>query len=290
MSSNRRHLILHALSPVPLYRTGARPRQPVRPHGTNRRAIVCCVTAQDRPGHLDPDVDHNRAVWEKASQKHIREYDDLLRQASGHTSLLDRERTVLAPLLATDPTVVHLQSGHGLDDVDLVAAGARRVIGVDYSTVAAGAAQRRAVELGLACHYVVAALPGAPLPAGCADLVYTGKGALIWHPDISAWAADAARLLKPGAHLYVYEGHPTVPLWTWDEDEPRIRPDRGYFARSTVNDTFPAGGAIEWQWTLGAIVTAVIEAGLELRHLAEYPEPAVSRGRTPAQTKPAPPW
>ncbi|RIQ37786.1 hypothetical protein DY240_00415 [Jiangella rhizosphaerae] len=81
-----------------------------------------------------------------------------------------------------------------------------------------------------------------------------------------------------------------MPLWTWDADEPRIRPDRGYFERQHVNDTFPARGAVESQATLGEIVTAVVAAGLELRHLAEYPDPfwrpggvdaAAWRGRLP---------
>jgi hypothetical protein len=71
----------------------------------------------------------------------------------------------------------------------------------------------------------------------------------------------------------VYEGHPATQLWTWDEDEPRIRPDRSYFGEGFVNDTFPGNGAVEWQWTLGEIVTAVVAAGAEIRHLAEYPEP-----------------
>ena len=92
-------------------------------------------------------------------------------------------------------------------------------------------------------------------------------------PDIGAWAREAARLLRPGGHLFVYEGHPAVPLWTWDEDPPGIRADRSYFARSHVNDTFPARGATEWQHTLGEVVTAVITAGMELLSLAEYPEP-----------------
>ena len=125
----------------------------------------------------------------------------------------------------------------------------------------------------MACRYVVGQLPGAPLRDECADLVYTGKGALIWMPDIGVWARDAARLLRPDGHLFVYEQHPAVPLWSWTADEPRIRPDRGYFERSHVNDTFPANGAVEWQATLGEIVTAVLAAGLELRRLAEYAEP-----------------
>jgi SAM-dependent methyltransferase len=215
----------------------------------------------------------NRPAWETASQKHVREHDDLLRQAAGHTSLVDHERELLRPILLTSPTVVHLQSGNGLDDVDLVAEGAWRVIGVDFSATATGAAQRRADALGLPCRYLTAELPGAPLADGSADLVYTGKGALIWMPDIRAWARDAARLTRPGGHLFVYEGHPAVPLWSWDADEPRIRADRSYFDRNHVNDSFPGHGAVEWQWTLGEIVTAVVAAGFQLQHLAEYPEP-----------------
>jgi hypothetical protein len=81
------------------------------------------------------------------------------------------------------------------------------------------------------------------------------------------------RELRPSGHLFVYEAHPSVPLWSWDADKPRIRPDRSYFARGHVNDTFPARGAVECQTTLGEVVNALISAGLEIRHLAEHPEP-----------------
>ncbi|KJK37911.1 methyltransferase [Lentzea aerocolonigenes] len=215
----------------------------------------------------------NRNAWEAASKKHVHEYRELLEQARNSSSLVACELELLRPLLASRPVVVHLQSGHGLDDIALVAEGARSVVGVDFSSVATLAAQRRADELGVDCRYVVAAVPGVPLRDGCTDLVYTGKGALIWLRDLEVWAADVARLLRPGGHLFVHEGHPMVPLWTWDEDEPRIRPDRGYFERSHVNDTFPGNGAVEWQATLAEIITAVLGAGLELRHVAEHPEP-----------------
>lgn len=241
-------------------------------------------------GSVDPEVKANRAVWEAASLKHVREYDDHLQQAKDQTALNHTELLLLRPLLESAPAVVHLQSGHGLDDVALVGHGARSVVGVDYSEVAAGAARRRARELHVDCCYVVAEVPPAPLRDGCADLVYTGKGALIWMRDLDAWAGDVARLLRPAGHLVVYESHPMVPLWTWDEDEARVRSDRDYFGRSHVNDTFPGNGAIEWQWTLGQIVNAVITAGLDLHHLAEHAEPfwrpgevdaAAWRGRLP---------
>jgi SAM-dependent methyltransferase len=168
--------------------------------------------------------------------------------------------------------VVHLQSGHGLDDVALVQAGAESVVGIDYSQVAVRAARRRADELGVACWYA-AAVPEVPLASASADLVCTGKGALVWMADLARWAGQVARLLRPSGHLFVYETHPAVILWRWDEDRPRIREDRGYFGRSHVNDTFPGRGAVEWQWTLGEIITAVVAAGMEILHLGEYPEP-----------------
>lgn len=227
----------------------------------------------DEHEDVDATTQANRAVWETASQKHVREYDELLAEAASESSLTDTERLLLREILARAPEVVHLQSGHGLDDVALVGAGARSVIGVDYSEVAVGAAQRRADELGVACRYQVAVVPDVPLPDACADLVYTGKGALIWMLDLNRWAQEVVRLLRPGGHLFVYEAHPAVPLWTWDADEPRIRSDRSYFARSHVNDTFPGNGAVEQQWTLGEIVTAVARNGMHIVDLAEYAEP-----------------
>jgi SAM-dependent methyltransferase len=239
---------------------------------------------------MDPDVRRNRVAWEAASEKHVREHDELRAQARSQSSLATCELEILQPLLRSAPRVVHLQSGHGLDDIALAAAGARWVVGVDFSEVAAAAAQQRAWELAVACRYVVAVVPGVPLRSRCANLVYTGKGALIWMRDLAAWAADAARLLRPAGHLFIYEAHPMVPLWTWDEDQPRIRPDRSYFSRCHVNDTFPARGAVEWQWTVGQIINAVTEAGLEVLHVGEYAEPfwwphgiraAAWRGRLP---------
>ena len=74
---------------------------------------------------MDPVTRANRTAWEAASQKHVREYGDLLAQAAAGSSLTGTERELLREILGRSPAVVHLQSGHGLDDVALVRAGAR---------------------------------------------------------------------------------------------------------------------------------------------------------------------
>jgi hypothetical protein len=96
-------------------------------------------------------MDSNRIAWEAASQKYVDEHEQLLDQARNGSSLVSYELELLRPLLASAPSVVHLQSGNGLDDLDLVAHGARSVVGVDFSAVAVRAAQRRADELNVPC-------------------------------------------------------------------------------------------------------------------------------------------
>ncbi|GAA1598340.1 class I SAM-dependent methyltransferase [Actinoplanes couchii] len=218
-------------------------------------------------------MDVNRRAWESAGEKYVREYDEITAVADNGSSLLALERELLRDVLAAAPEVIHWQSGNATDDVALVRAGARSVIGLDFSETAIRVAEQRALELGVPCRYVRTSLPGAPLADASADLVYTGKGGLIWMPDLGEWARDIARLLRPGGHLFVYDEHPAAPLWSWDSDEPRIRPDRDYFAAGHVNDSFPAGGAVQVQHTLGAIVTAVSRAGLRIVDLTEYAEP-----------------
>ncbi|WP_299305182.1 bifunctional 2-polyprenyl-6-hydroxyphenol methylase/3-demethylubiquinol 3-O-methyltransferase UbiG [uncultured Brachybacterium sp.] len=215
--------------------------------------------------------DDTRRAWDDASSKHVREYAEHLEQART-ARLLPIEEELLRPLIG-GVEVLHPQSGHGLDDHALLRIGARSVRGLDYSPTAVSAAQRRADELDVPCRYEVAELPDTGLPGQVADLVYTGKGALIWMEDLDAWAAEMHRLVRPGGHLFVYEAHPLVPLWAWDHDEARVREDRSYFAAHHVNDTFPARGATEHQRTLAEMVMTVQGVGFELLHLAEHPQP-----------------
>src|SRR6266404_8010406 len=120
---------------------------------------------------MDPTTHANRMVWEAASEKYVHECGDLLAQATSGSSLVETERDLLREILRCSPVVVHLQSGHGLDDVALVQAGAKSVVGIDYSQVAVRTAQCRADDLGIACRYVAAAVPGVPLASASVDLL-----------------------------------------------------------------------------------------------------------------------
>ena len=231
------------------------------------------------------DGAHNREAWDTANQKYVEESEAVLASArEGGGALTPFERDLLHPVLATEPTVVHLQSGNGADDHSLVEHGASTVIGVDFSAVAASAAAARATAATCPATYVVGDALAVPLADRCADLVYTGKGALMWLADLEVWSAEVRRLLRPGGSCFVYEAHPVAALWTRHPDVVGIDPSVDYFGGTRENDTFPASAiarfgdahtpaAVERQWPLSAIVGALLGAGLVLRHLGEHPEP-----------------
>lgn len=229
-------------------------------------------------------IDDNRAAWNAAAQKYVDETAEILEQARQGVTLAAPEVELLRPVLETNPFVVHFQSGFGLDDLDLSRLGARGVVGLDFSSVQATAASERARAMEAPVSYAVAVVPESPLRSGCADLVYTGKGALMWLDDIAAWAIEVARLLKPCGALFVYEAHPATALWARDGERAALAEGVSYFGGTRVNDTFPGQAverfapeqglrATEQQWTLGEIVNAVIAADMTITDLREYPDP-----------------
>lgn len=93
----------------------------------------------------------------------------------------------------------------------LARAGARTA-GLDISGGSVDAARRLATDCGLEIDYRPGNVYDAVEVFGAErfDLVYTGKGALCWLPDLKRWAARVAGLLRPGGVLYLVEFHPVL--------------------------------------------------------------------------------
>ncbi len=114
------------------------------------------------------------------------------------------------------------------------------------------------------------------------DLVFTGIGALCWLPSVRRWAQVVAALLRPGGRLFLREGHPV--LWALDDvrgdgvlaiehpyverEQPTVWDDPGTYVQTDV--AFTHNRTLEWNHGLGEIVTAVLDAGLQLTGLVEH--------------------
>lgn len=227
-------------------------------------------------------------AWDLAAAKYAPDLDaDVAALRAGTLSF---ERNELAPLrrvVGEGCRAIHLQCSHGQDALSLWRLGAAEVVGIDVSGAMLALAREKAARLGAPARFVEAeVLAPPPELDGWADFVYTGKGALPWVSDLGAWAAVAARLLRPGGRLFVLEGHPLNWVWEGEATDFALRPDRGYFDRGPrANDDFPARAvethtpagevaptAWEYQWTLADVVNAVLGAGLTLERLEELPE------------------
>jgi SAM-dependent methyltransferase len=200
---------------------------------------------------------------------------DFLRR--GGSYLHRHEQTLLGDLTPWCGRAIHLQCSHGNDALSLLRQGAAEVVGVDISERLLAVARRKTLALDAPAtwHHCDVLLTPEDLN-GTADLVYTGKGALCWMMDLDAWAAVAARLLKPGGRLFLYESHPLD--WVWDTESQDYVLDQqygNYFSEEFRERLFSETSATprHRQWPLGRIVNTVIGSGLVLDQLNEHPEP-----------------
>lgn len=181
--------------------------------------------------------------------------------------------------------VLHLQCHLGTETAAFAQRGARAV-GLDLSGAAIDEARRLAARKGRPIEFVRANVFDATtaLAGRRFDVVYTGKGALVYVPDLERWARVVADLLRPGGMLYVVEFHPVlaslglVPRED-DGDTLRLRhdylPGRGP-AEVDSPRTYTDGPSLdgptlsyEWPHGLGELVNAVVGAGLRVTSLRE---------------------
>ncbi|HVE62992.1 MAG TPA: class I SAM-dependent methyltransferase [Mycobacteriales bacterium] len=178
---------------------------------------------------------------------------------------------------------VHLQCHIGTDTASLARLGAR-MTGLDFSLASLAQARSLARELDLDVDFVEGDVYDAVELLGAAsyDLVFTGIGALCWLPDISRWGQVVAGLLKPGGRFFMREGHPV--LWSladrregnelivefpyFEQAEPLVWDEDGTYVETDVSFTHTK--TLEWNHGIGEIVTALLEAGLQITSLVEH--------------------
>ena len=227
---------------------------------------------------MDERLQVNRTHWNECTPIHAAsDFYDVAGFRAGRITLKDLERREVGDV--SGKTLLHLQCHFGLDTMSWSRLGARAT-GVDFSDTAIDLARSLSDELGLDTRFICANVYDLPqLLHEQFDVVFTSYGVLIWLPDIAEWARVVSNHLKPGGVFYIVEFHPLFGLF-----EPQAsgdwRPTYRYFhGQLYFDDVEPsyAGGppiatpTYEWQHTLGDIVTALVDAGLRIEYLREFP-------------------
>jgi len=229
-------------------------------------------------------LDENRASWDDRAPAHAASPDYAFERFAADPEFLSEVVRFDLPLLGDirGARGVHLQCHIGTDTISLARLGAV-MTGLDFSGASVAEALRLSALAGTPVAFVQSDVYDAldVLQRADFDLVYTGVGALCWLPEIRPWARVVSGLLRPGGRLFIREGHPM--MWSLDEarttdlvvdypyfetQEPLTDEDPGTYV--TTDATFTQNVSHSWNHGLGEVVTALLDAGMELSGLVEH--------------------
>jgi SAM-dependent methyltransferase len=227
----------------------------------------------------------NREAWDEAAPLHrVQNMASLIEAFStpGHSCLDPIETARLEALGVAGADVVQLCCNNGRELVSVKAMGAARCVGIDGAPGFVDQAREIAAAAGLDCEFLCTDIYEVPsrLDAGF-DIATVTIGVLSWMPDLGRFFAVAARLLRPGGALFVYEQHPIMMMVEPGGPDAPVAWDYSYFKPDMfVEDTgldYYGGGTYRskplysFQHTMAQIIMAGVDNGLVLEHFEELP-------------------
>jgi len=229
-------------------------------------------------------LEDNRLRWDDAVPHHVRSaFYDMRGFLEGACTLRPFELEELGEVEGL--RLLHLMCHMGQDTLSWARRGAR-VTGLDFSGEALRVARMLAERLEIDARFVQAEVTRAAeaLDGERFDRVYSSWGVLTWIPDLGAWARQIHALLVPGGVFYLAEVHPVA--WLFDaqgaKERRGLERTHGYFGSGRAHSV-EAGGSYAapdvqlehvtqhfWTYELGAVISALVGAGLQLRWLREH--------------------
>ncbi|HEX2091149.1 MAG TPA: methyltransferase domain-containing protein [Longimicrobiaceae bacterium] len=246
---------------------------------------------------MRPDLhEANRLSWNAATAAHnSHKGDQAAFLRGGGSTLFPEERELLGDVKGL--RLLHLQCNSGQDTLSLARLGAV-VTGVDISDEAVEFARRLSAESGIPGAFERADVYGWLEEAGRAgrrfDVVFASYGAVCWLSELGAWARGIAGVLEPRGRFVLVEFHPVAAMFdermrlffpyfsggepvTWGEGvaDYVARSGEGLLHggeyREGVVDFRNPHPVHEFAWGIADVVSALLEAGLALEVLREYP-------------------
>jgi len=179
--------------------------------------------------------------------------------------------------------LLHLQSHIGIDTLRFSLAGAVDVVGVDFSPRAVESARSLAARMELPVRFVQADVTDLPDEVACDafDVVFTSYGTIMWLPELERWAKMIASRLAAGGIFHIIDVHPFLTVFDDFAENPPLRVRYPYFTREALyfeehgsyadRDADFVADSYAWQHTFSEIVGSLLDNGLQIRRLREYP-------------------
>jgi len=233
---------------------------------------------------MDDPFDTNRRWWNEAVGVHVRSAGSEGYDVAG----FKRGRSALHPVELREvgevrgKKLLHLQCHFGLDTLSWARLGAD-VTGVDFSEAGIEQARTLADELKIPARFILSNVYSIrDVLQDDFDIVFSSYGAINWLPDLDTWAGIIASFLRPGGFFYIVDAHPFARIFYDEPDATELRPWLPYWrpgpTRWEGDGTYADKGAhfenrvtVEYGHTMGRIVNALVDAGLTIEFLHEFP-------------------
>ena len=226
----------------------------------------------------------NRAAWDASADLHAKgdSWAALVKAAAlpNFSTFDECLSETLHSLNLAGQTAVQIGCNNGRELLSLAHFGAIPALGIDQSAGFLGQAAQLATAAQSKCQFLCAniyELPETtPRPY---DFALITIGVLNWMPDLPRFFEIVAGLIAPGGQLLIYETHPILDMYDPDAANP-LTPTRSYFRTDPqvfddliTYDGSDAGKGAPSYWfghPLGAVVTAIAQAGLRIERLVEH--------------------
>lgn len=223
----------------------------------------------------------NKKAWDEFARIHFQSDHYRVKEfLKGESSLKTIELEELTDVKGK--TLIHLQCHFGLDTLSWAREGAI-VTGVDFSKEAIELAKTLAQKASINAKFIESNIYDIPEKINEKfDVVYTSFGVICWLHDIKKWAEIIASLLKPGGTFYFAEFHPFAMVFD-DEHKKELTLRYNYFhnpepMKFEIEGTYADKNAkidqkteYEWAHSMSDIINAIINAGLKIDFVNEYP-------------------
>lgn len=246
---------------------------------------------------MDEYFQANQKLWDQWTSEHEKSpFYDLAGFRAGKDRLHSIELSELGDV--SGKSLLHLQCHFGMDTLAWARRGAI-VTGVDFSASSIALARSLSQELNIPATFVCADIYQiSDTLSGDFDIVFTSYGVLHWLRDLHQWGKIIAHFLKPDGIFYIVEDHPTFRMFTIEE-ETEIKLANPYFFSETPGQVEMTGSYATdnkgetasfyiWNHGLGEVINALIDAGLTIEFLHEFPYAA--RAKFPFMEKGSDGW
>jgi SAM-dependent methyltransferase len=226
----------------------------------------------------------NRVAWNESANEHRNARFPMLCEKFRNPDYLylgDLEVAFFNQLNVKGMSVAQLACNNGRETLSIKRLGAARAVGFDISQAFIDQGHELAAIANVKCELVASDVYEIPHSYDKQfDLVFVSVGALMLMPDLKPFMGVAKRLLKKGGKIFLYERHPMLDMFDWDDkNDPPIMTSSYFETEPHVfeevcnywtKETYKCSPMYTFHHKLSDVFKALIGNDFNIEHFDEY--------------------